>query len=248
MSIADQLALIPPQIDRLKAAKAAIVAVITAKGVSVPESVLLDALDAYVALIQTGADVSGVTTAAADVLAGKKFVDANGVLRDGTMPSKVAATYTPGTSNQTIAAGQYLAGTQTIKGDANLVAANIKKGISIFGVVGSAITAGIESVVTGQQSTGKNTNQFVISGLSFSKVKYVVISAVTVDTTSYNIASISLHNGEGLAWTYGLNGGCYSEVGNSADVFTYSSGVLMVTSNGGTFYKNTPYHYVVIGE
>lgn len=51
--------------------------------------------------------------------------------------AKAAATYTPTTSDQTIAAGQYLTGTQTVKGDANLVAANIKSGVTIFGVSGS---------------------------------------------------------------------------------------------------------------
>lgn len=50
---------------------------------------------------------------------------------------KSAATYTPGTSDQSIASGQYLNGTQTIKGDANLVAGNIKSGVSIFGVTGT---------------------------------------------------------------------------------------------------------------
>lgn len=50
---------------------------------------------------------------------------------------KAAATYTPTTSNQTIAASQYLNGAQTIKGDANLVAGNIKSGVSIFGVTGN---------------------------------------------------------------------------------------------------------------
>lgn len=50
---------------------------------------------------------------------------------------KAAATYTPGTADQTIAAGQYLSGAQTIEGDANLTAANIKSGTSIFGVTGS---------------------------------------------------------------------------------------------------------------
>lgn len=50
---------------------------------------------------------------------------------------KAAATYTPSTSNQTIAASQYLNGAQTIKGDANLVAGNIKSGVSIFGVTGN---------------------------------------------------------------------------------------------------------------
>lgn len=50
---------------------------------------------------------------------------------------KSAATYTPGTSDQNIASGQYLNGTQTIKGDSNLTAANIKSGVSIFGVTGT---------------------------------------------------------------------------------------------------------------
>ena len=70
------------------------------------------------------------------VLAGRKgFV--NGVGIEGTIYSKSAATYTPTTTNQTINAGQYLAGAQTIKGDAALVASNIKNGVTIFGVTGT---------------------------------------------------------------------------------------------------------------
>ena len=48
-----------------------------------------------------------------------------------------AQTITPGTAAKTIAANQYLSGVQTIAGDANLVAANIAKGKSIFGVNGN---------------------------------------------------------------------------------------------------------------
>lgn len=55
-----------------------------------------------------------------------------------SVTTKGAATFTPGTSNQTIASGTYLTGTQTISGDANLVAGNIVYGKSIFGVSGSA--------------------------------------------------------------------------------------------------------------
>lgn len=54
-----------------------------------------------------------------------------------SVTTKAAATITPGTTNQTIASGTYLTGTQTISGDSNLVAANIKKGTSIFGVTGT---------------------------------------------------------------------------------------------------------------
>ena len=54
-----------------------------------------------------------------------------------SVTTKAAATITPGTSNQTIASGTYLTGTQTISGDSNLVASNIVYGKSIFGVNGS---------------------------------------------------------------------------------------------------------------
>ena len=50
---------------------------------------------------------------------------------------KAAATYTPTTTAQTISAGQYLQGAQTIAGDSNLISNNIASGVSIFGVQGS---------------------------------------------------------------------------------------------------------------
>lgn len=54
-----------------------------------------------------------------------------------SVTTKAAATITPGTTNQTISSGTYLTGTQTISGDANLVAGNIKSGTTIFGVLGT---------------------------------------------------------------------------------------------------------------
>lgn len=60
-----------------------------------------------------------------------------------SVTTKAAATITPSTSNQEIAAGTYLTGKQTISGDANLTAGNIKSGVSIFGVAGSLSAATI---------------------------------------------------------------------------------------------------------
>ena len=71
-----------------------------------------------------------------------------GVKFTGTIPSRAAATITPGTEDKEIAAEQYLAGKQTIKGDANLLPANIKSGVSIFGVQGS-----MEEVQSVEQAT-----------------------------------------------------------------------------------------------
>ena len=61
----------------------------------------------------------------------------NGKKISGNIPNKGAATITPRASDQSISAGQYLTGNQTIKGDANLAAQNIRSGVSIFGVWGN---------------------------------------------------------------------------------------------------------------
>lgn len=83
-------------------------------------------------------DTSDATAAASDIIQNKTAY-IKGKKVTGTMPSKGAATITPTTTNQTINAGQYLSGAQTIKGDGNLVPENIISGKSIFGVSGSVV-------------------------------------------------------------------------------------------------------------
>ena len=68
---------------------------------------------------------------------------ANGTKYSGSIQTLAAATYTPTTSDITIAAGKYIGGAQTISGDANLVSGNIKSGVSIFGVSGALSSATI---------------------------------------------------------------------------------------------------------
>lgn len=83
-----------------------------------------------------------ITVSSAGLITAKSTQSA-GYVSSGTksatkqLTTQGAQTITPGTSNKTIASGRYLTGTQTIKGDANLIPANIKKGVSIFGVAGS---------------------------------------------------------------------------------------------------------------
>lgn len=69
----------------------------------------------------------------------------DGYLQSGTLPLTLAnaftvqgaQTYTPGTTDQTIAADQYLTGAQTILGDPNLLPENIADGVTIFGIAGT---------------------------------------------------------------------------------------------------------------
>ena len=94
------------------------------------------AANQYLNGVQTIAATTGSANLA-QVLSGYTFNSGNGIGLTGNIPSKVAATITPTTYNQTIAAAQYLSGIQTILGDANLIASNIRAGLSIFGVTGS---------------------------------------------------------------------------------------------------------------
>ncbi|APM40536.1 hypothetical protein [Clostridium kluyveri] len=99
----------------------------------------------------------GGNAVAGDLLSGKTAtVDAGQIT--GTIPSKSAQTYTPGTSNQTIASGQYLDGVQTILGDAALISANIKANASIFNVAGKS------TVIETTESTNPIATNTVRSG------------------------------------------------------------------------------------
>ena len=82
----------------------------------------------------------GLITASATQTAG--YVAAGTKTMTQQLTTQAAQTITPGTSNKTIASGRYLTGTQTIMGDANLIAENIKKGVSIFGVAGALEASG----------------------------------------------------------------------------------------------------------
>ena len=90
------------------------------------------------------------------ILTGYSAYDNAGNLIVGTMTKKAAQTYTPGTSDQVIAAEQYLEGAQTILGDADLTAANIRKGANIFNVAGSysTVTGGKTAVTAAALRTG----------------------------------------------------------------------------------------------
>ncbi|MDH6674475.1 hypothetical protein M2277_005171 [Paenibacillus sp. LBL] len=82
----------------------------------------------------TAITIKGVPVPADKVLAGTTIAGTA-----GTMPNRGAGgTVTPGTTNQTKAAGYY-SSLITILGDPDLISANIRAGVDIFGVIGSLI-------------------------------------------------------------------------------------------------------------
>ena len=84
-----------------------------------------------------------ITVSSAGLITAKATQSA-GYVASGTksatkqLTTQAAKTVTPTTSNQTaVASGRYTTGAITVKGDSNLVAGNIKSGVSIFGVAGT---------------------------------------------------------------------------------------------------------------
>lgn len=174
------------------------------------------------------------------------------------VPRKAKATITPGTADQTIAANQYLTGAQLIKGDSNLVAANIKSGVSIFGVVG-ALEAGSAGGMVSKSGTltggGSGNATVIATGLS-----NVALLALTVDV----MPGLGFVRGYYCAdWGTGrINGVGATEKSGTYPPYTYTydvsnptvsvSGgdiVLAATSTKGEYLaKNTTYKWYAVGE
>ncbi|AZK48503.1 phage tail protein [Paenibacillus lentus] len=113
--------------------KAEVVAALVAKGISASTS---ESWDSLITKLNSIVKASG-NAVPADVLSGRTFSNAGGNNLTGTIPNWGAGgTVTPGTANQTKAAGYYNSGI-TVLGNANLLPANIKSGVDIFGVLGT---------------------------------------------------------------------------------------------------------------
>ena len=153
---------------------------------------------------------SGLITASSNQEAG--YVGAGTKSSTSQLTTQGAQTITPGTTNKTIASGTYLTGTQTIKGDSNLVAANIKSGVSIFGVTGS-LTSGITPAYVVQNGTRTDGSSYIIV-LPFqsNKICHIVIrSHITFgrDVDTYTTVDTSASEDE---YWYFINNSNSTEV------------------------------------
>lgn len=156
-------------------------------------------IKAGVSITANGKTVTGNFTADGTVAANQMLAGAVGYARGqkvtGSIPSKGAASFRPGTASQTIAAGQYLSGAQTIEGDANLLAANIRQGVSIFGVAGG-YDPGACQAATQAHFYGRMDDTVEVNAPS----GVCKVAAVMAGNQYYATARITLWGWNGAGW------------------------------------------------
>lgn len=162
---------------------------------------------------------------------------------------KSAATYTPGTSDQSIASGQYLNGTQTIKGDSNLTAANIKSGIKIFNVTGSyagSSSGGNTPSLQTKTVTPSESAQTVSPDSGYDGLSSVTVNAVSKTYVGSGVAKKaaatyipkttdqSIASGQYLSGTQTIKGDANLVAGNIKSGVSIFSVTGSYTGSGGT--------------
>ena len=135
-------------------------------------------------------------------------VGTSGYLASGTnktlqLTTQASKTVTPSTSNQTaVASGRYTTGAVTVKGDYNLVASNIKSGVSIFGVSGT-LEEGLYQTTTSTITNNSTNRTLTIQNLGFPIYSRSNIVSLSIELSSDGADDLTV-----TAWHYNYYNNC----------------------------------------
>lgn len=160
--------------------------------------------------------------------------------KSGTLSqtTQAAQTITPSTSDKTISSGVFLTGTQTIKGDKNLVASNIKSGVSIFGVTGT---------YSGSSSGGLTWTEYVANGSEMDS--RITSFTIPTDYGIDDIKAVVMLGGKAgslnvvTAWFYSADSGISTGIIGSSD-YTKNDMVTVSGDSLGNITFETSEDYV----
>lgn len=178
-----------------------------------------------------------------NVANGYDFINEDGERVVGTLPTQAARTYTPSTNNQTISGGRILTGIQTINGDTDLTASNIKSGVTIFDVTGT-YTAQSNNVYNSIATRSSQTSLTASVGFLPDFINFNYSAAGNAE---FDAISITLDLMHFQYWITGWQGdfspgssqgilrNSSSPSGTYSASYTYSGGRLTVYLNNWTF-------------
>lgn len=191
----------------------------------------------------------GLITASATQEAGKVAYGTKSATHQLT--TQAAQTITPGTADKTIPSGKYLTGTQTIKGDANLIPGNIKSGVSIFGVAGTlaasasgnALAVRDGTATTASFDTGLSDIVAILINKNSVSSKGMVNASVLVPNDSVKITGCSSYS------AYVKSYGFYGSTVSAGNYLTINGGIVEWVSTDSTtaFIEGDTYKWEAIG-
>lgn len=172
---------------------------------------------------------NGLITASATQGAG--YVAAGTKSATSQLATQAAATITPGTSAKTaVAAGRYTTGAVQVAGSSNLTTGNIRSGVNIFGVTGTAIimpqTANItiKSNVSGHISYTFSSNGAIfnssLNGVGSITINPNINSVIfIIDSQNQRSITISgqIERGLGVS-SYGITAYSFNATGSSGQI------------------------------
>lgn len=189
----------------------------------------------------TTVDNSSGTTARAQHILSGYTCQSNGSRVTGSIETSSASgmTITPKTSGYTILGERYLSSDVKIEGDSNLIASNIKSGVSIFGVSGtySGGSSGHEVIETtvSSTSTGSGESALRFSGYDFDDIKYIFVFTTSniVGAPLITAGMFELSGGDVTAAIISYDGNSSTSIG-----FTAITGFLISDDTSIVFNGN----------